>query len=545
MSGQNNIINGFNEEKARFLVKYLLENDIASYKKLIPIIESLNSNDFYNLFKGIKYDYDVLYKDDFENLVMKFNNFVKILESYYEDPKYYSALQDLWINNVCIEDLRQYADKGDSFINKIKLLTDKYEEWPDDFKRDFYKSVRGTTNTKIYELKEEFKKKYYSYYELTKELLNLKRNFEYKKEDKNVSKAADSLIESIFGNIGIGIFLLNQYSDYVFNKAQEAKGLLLKKELLSEIKESLFGDKTFNSTQIFNELKKLMENEMGENRYILELKVDSFKWHLFDEYPGASNSKMLNIEPEAYSKDGDLNNTLNLKDKINSILEDDLASWGILALSFINLAWSIKNFREINQEYEKLNIYDLELKSIRKDFYDHKQKLKDLPGTLNEAISYINGILSYIRNDQVRLENHIKNIYESIKKQKSMQNKSKIGMVISAILGSLGIGKAIYAAGGIINMFSIGFNVAGGVVHLENYERSKDIIIKLEQRLNKAIHLSNEINTFIDKLVKELEKRKKKEIYKLYEFEASEKELNQKKKEEPMIIKLDNIENYI
>jgi len=182
-------------------------------------------------------------------------------------------LQDLWINNVCIEDLRQYADKGDSFINKIKLLTDKYEEWPDEFKRDFYKLVRSTTNTKIYELKEEFKKKYNSYYKLTKELLNLKHNFEYKKEDENVSKAADNLINSIFGKISVGIFLFNLYSDYAFNKAQEAKGLLLKNELLSEIKENLFGDTTITPNQIFNELKKLMENDMGENRYILDIRT--------------------------------------------------------------------------------------------------------------------------------------------------------------------------------------------------------------------------------------------------------------------------------
>lgn len=539
MSEQNNIINVFNEEKARFLVRYLLENDIISYKKLIPEIESLNSNDFYNLFKGINYNYDVLYKDDFENLAMKFNNFAKILEPYYEDPKYYSALQDLWINNVCIEDLRQYADKGDSFTNKIKLLTDKFEEWPDDFKRNFYKLVRGTTNTKIYELKEVFKNKYYSYYELTKELLNLKHKFEYKQEDKNVSKAADNLVDSILVNISIGLFLTDQYSDYVFNKAQAAKGLLLKNELLSDIKESLFGDKTVSYTHIFNELKKLMENDMGEKRYILEIKSTTFKWHLFDEYPGASNSKMLPIEPQAYSKDGDLDNTLNLKDKIDSLLKDDFGSWAILALSFINLAWSICNFREINKEFENLNIYELELEEIRKKFYTHKQKLKDLPGTLNEAIFYIKKILQDIRNDQKRLYKLINNISKSIKKQESMQYKSKIGMVISGILGSLSIGKAIYAAGGILNMFSIGSNIASGVTHLENYEKSKDLIIKLKQKLKDAIKLNNEINIFIDQLIKELDERKKKEIYKLYEFETSEKELNQKKKETPKTIKLD------
>jgi len=539
MSGQNNIINVFNEEKAKFLVRYLLENDIISYKKLIPEIESLNSNDFYNLFKGIKYDYDVLYKEDFKNLAMKFNNFIKILEPYYEDPKYYSALQDLWINNVCIEDLRQYADKGDSFINKIKLLTDKYEEWPDEFKRDFYKLVRSTTNTKIYELKEEFKKKYNSYYKLTKELLNLKHNFEYKKEDENVSKAADNLINSIFGKISVGIFLFNLYSDYAFNKAQEAKGLLLKNELLSEIKENLFGDTTITPNQIFNELKKLMENDMGENRYILDIRT--MKWNLFDEYPGASNSNIINIEPEAFSKGGDLDNTLDLKDKIDSLLKDDLNSWGILALSFINLGWSIYNLNEINKEFGKLKIYDEKLESIRNNFYDHKQKLQDLPDTLNEARAYINEILSDIRDDQVKLDEHIQIIYKRKKKQESIQNQSKIGMIISGILGVLGIGKAIYAAGGILNILSIGSNVVSGVAHLENYAKSKDIVIKLEQRLNKAIQLNNEINKFIDQLVMELEKRKKKEISKFFEFEESEKELNQKKKEKPKTFKLDDI----
>jgi hypothetical protein len=120
-----------------------------------------------------------------------------------------------------------------------------------------------------------------------------------------------------------------------------------------------------------------------------------------------------------------------------------------------------------------------------------------------------------------------------------MQNKSKIGMAISGILGSLSIVKAIYASGGILNMFSIGCNVACGVAHLENYEKSKDLIIKLKQKLKDAIKLNNEINTFIDQLIKELDERKKKEIYKLYEFETSEKELNQKKKETPNTIKLD------
>jgi ribosomal protein S15P/S13E len=48
---EGNNFNFFNEEKARRLVKYLLEKDIKSYKKLIPEIESLNSEKLKNYFK--------------------------------------------------------------------------------------------------------------------------------------------------------------------------------------------------------------------------------------------------------------------------------------------------------------------------------------------------------------------------------------------------------------------------------------------------------------------------------------------------------------
>ena len=48
--------NDFNELKARNLVYYLLENDINTFKKLIPEIRNMDSKSFQNLFMGIPFN---------------------------------------------------------------------------------------------------------------------------------------------------------------------------------------------------------------------------------------------------------------------------------------------------------------------------------------------------------------------------------------------------------------------------------------------------------------------------------------------------------
>ena len=57
----------FNEEKARSYVNYLLENDVKTYNKLIPEIQSLNAEEFEKLFKGEEYNYNVTNKKNLNN----------------------------------------------------------------------------------------------------------------------------------------------------------------------------------------------------------------------------------------------------------------------------------------------------------------------------------------------------------------------------------------------------------------------------------------------------------------------------------------------
>ena len=109
----------------------LPNNSIKSNKKLIPEIDSLNSEEFQKLFYGKKHDYNVVNKEEFADLANKFDNFKIILEQYYEDNKYYPYIQDLWVNNISIEDLKQYEKNEDSFINILKSMTNKYDEWPE------------------------------------------------------------------------------------------------------------------------------------------------------------------------------------------------------------------------------------------------------------------------------------------------------------------------------------------------------------------------------------------------------------------------------
>ena len=106
MSEQKNTNNEFNEEKVRLLVKYLLENDIESYQKLILEIETLNSNDLYYLFREIKYKYDNLFKKDFS----------------YSD-KLNSIKEDFDRHKKQLQDLLDTKTKEKNYINSILSYT--------------------------------------------------------------------------------------------------------------------------------------------------------------------------------------------------------------------------------------------------------------------------------------------------------------------------------------------------------------------------------------------------------------------------------------
>ena len=345
----------FNEEKARSYVNYLLENDVKTYNKLIPEIQSLNSDEFQKLFKGEEYNYNVINKKEFKQLANKFDNFFKLNE-YYEEDKYHKYIRDLWLKNICLEDL----GKND-YTNILKKFRIKYEEWPNDFKENFIQLLLSTEQTRIYDLKNKFKSQYNSYYQLIQNLNSLKQKFEDKPDNKGFSEVTDKITNTIIYpifktlvTIGFGL-----YANNIVNEASIIKG---QNSILSNIVDEIdletseygfFEGRKVNKKKLaqnmFNKLKAMIGEESNKT-YALNLDLDDIskcKW--YESHP---NGITMNLDYEVKAKNGEIlydNANLNLKELFNTILKDEVCSLAILAASVINVGYSIYNFNIISE----------------------------------------------------------------------------------------------------------------------------------------------------------------------------------------------------
>ena len=523
----------FNEEKARSYVNYLLENDVKTYNKLIPEIQSLNAEEFKKLFKGEEYNYNVTNKKEFKQLANKFDNFFKLNE-YYEEDKYHPYIRDLWLKNICLEDL----GKND-YTNKLKKFGIKYEEWSNDFKEKFIQLLLSTEQTRVYELKDKFKNQYNSYYQLIQNLNGLKQKFEDKPEDKGYSDTCDKITNTIIFPI-FKTFLTLGFGAYANNIIKEASIIKGQNSIISDIIEQLdeetseygsFEGRIVNKIKLaqnmFNKLKEMI-CEDGNQTYALKLDLDDInkcKW--YESHPNADHT--LNLDYQVKCKNGEMlhyNSNLNLKELFETILKDNVCSLAILAASVINVGYSIYNFNQICEEYKNLVEIDKEFEEIKESFNSHKKLLEKLPDRITDAVDYINGIIKYIQKDYSRLNDHIKDIKQKRQKAEDLKFKSKIGMGVSIGLGLLSLGGSLISIGQNLFTASVnGISTAGNAFALkknyDSYELSKKVINELNEKLNRAIALGNEMNNFIDKLIDKL-KSKENEIPKFCDFEIIE-----------------------
>lgn len=545
----------FNEEKARSYVNYLLEKDVKTYNKLIPEIQSLNSEEFEKLFKGEEYNYNVINKKEFKQLANKFDNFFKLNE-YYEEDKYYPYIRDLWLKNICLEDL----GKND-YTHKLKKFDIKYEEWSNDFKEKFVQLLLSTEQTRVYELKDKFKDQYNSYYQLIQTLNGLKQKFEDKPENKGYSDTCDKITNTIICPIfktlltlGFGAYANNIVKEASIIKGQNLIITDIVDELVSETSEyGLFEGRRINNKKklaenMFNKLKEMICEDSNQT-YALNLDLDDIskcKWYEF--HP--NNDGTLNLDYQVTAKNGEMlhyNSNLNLKELLETILKDNVCSLAILAASVINVGYSIYNFNQICEEYKNLVEIDKEFEEIKESFNSHKKLLEKLPDRITDAVDYINGIIKYIRDDYSHLNNHINNINQKIQKAEDIKFKSKIGMGVSIGLGLLSLGGSLLSIGQNLFTASVnGISTAGNAFALkknyDSYELSKKVISELNEKLKRAIDLGNEINDFINKLIDEL-KGKENEIPKFCDFEIIDNKLESKEKEMPKFDDFEIIEN--
>ena len=97
----------FDEIRARKVITSLLKKDAIIYRKLIPEIEKLDSESFEILFSGeAEYNYNIKNINFLKKLLIKFDNFLYILYSWYKEDKYYKYLEELWLKYPSIKYLR-------------------------------------------------------------------------------------------------------------------------------------------------------------------------------------------------------------------------------------------------------------------------------------------------------------------------------------------------------------------------------------------------------------------------------------------------------
>ena len=446
---------------------------------------------FKKLFEGEEYNYSIINKKDFNDLSNKFNNFYKILDQYYEDDKYYPYIQDLWLNNIFIEDL-----DVNNYINVLKSFKVKYKEWSQDFKENFKKLINNTKRTRYKELKNKFKTEYSLYYQLTKDLSNLK--MEVKDEDENeiFKEAKSKILDTLMFNILPWLLWCN--SNNIIEKLNIFKIDTMYKEydntyslIANQLKDycSFYNiRKPTGPYNILHEFKCIINEDLCDKYMYFDLNNIREGWKILDGNPMPNKiceSIIVKVKKEITHPYPDLTETLQ------NILTDKYTSLIVLAISFINLAKSIENMEEIKKKLEKLEkgIYEEEFKKIQNDFNFHKDKIKYLPDRIEDAINFIQKLYYEIRNVRERLMNHINSIKERIKNTKKLKSKSFFGMLSSGFFGLTSLSMFILSANGkklfsaVTNSVSIATNIIRGAIYYANYKKCNDILNQLQEKL--------------------------------------------------------------
>lgn len=202
----------FDEIRARKVVTSLLKKDSIIYRKLIPEIEKLDSESFENLFSGdTEYKFNIKNQNLLKKLLIKFDNFLYVLYSWYKEDKYYKYLEELWIKYPSIEDLKVLETEKE-LADRLKSYSINYTYWPKDIKESFKKCINDTNGTKVMELKKQLEDNYSQVSSVVEELKLLKSKFNETNEqlyEKNAENMALTIIETVLGTLTYGRWFLS------------------------------------------------------------------------------------------------------------------------------------------------------------------------------------------------------------------------------------------------------------------------------------------------------------------------------------------------
>lgn len=469
----------FDEIRARKVVTSLLKKDAIIYRKLLPEIEKLDSESFENLFSGeAEYNYNIKNQNFFKKLLIKFDNFLYILYSWYKEDKYYKYLEELWLKYPSIEDLRVLESEKE-LADRLQSYSINYTYWPADIKESFKKCINQTEGTKVMELKKQLEDNYSQVSSIVSELKLLKNKFNETNEElyeKNAENMALKVIGTVLGNLPtVGGFFANKAIND--KKIKAVNKLVNKKCSFSKKQSEIFSKKI---------LQTIKEEKLTGN---------------YNFYDNKRRLHELNIK----CKNGKLDN-INLSQKVRAVFKSKFICGIHAALSFINLGWSIYELTQTYKGFEEIKDYQKRLIECKSLFEIHKKEIGILPDDFILATERIKKVIREIRQDQQRLRELINDIRKSIAFQESQRKKSIGGLAVSLGLGTFGIIGGIISCNGVSLLYGISsvVNIASGAAHTANIAMSSKIIDQLNQVLDEAYKEEEKIQKEIDKLYEDL-----------------------------------------
>ena len=507
----------FNEESARKIIEYLLEDDIDDFSRWLPLIEDFNSEQIEKLLNGDRfYEYPVKNKDIFINLVQKFDNFEKITLKWYQKEENYKYLKQLWLNYISIEDIRPLLQKDKNNQKLINYLENKkinYSQWPQEVKDEFEKCARKTIGTAIYE--EDYKKKmqnehslfnnaFKSLTELKNKCIKLFENTDKKAKEifeKNSNPLILTIVKGLIGTVATQListakesidykcferFLVKQIQEYAIDKC-DAK----------IIANDIINSKICPSNGILNwsaeNINSIFDSENSNTTW------DFFK---FDK-----KKMTLNLK-------GKENEAISLGKKISTVFKSNLVC-GLLAIaSFTNLAFSTYKFHKISKLSETVvgKDYRNQLNKIKKKFDEHLNEL-DLTGDSNYYLAKINYVKTNIESDLKELEELITNIKADIQLF-NKEKKESIGSLLASILfGGCAAAGTIVATSGLstgLYIASLLSNIASGTENAISIKNCISSIKELEEIKKEAEEEKKKMEQKLDELKL---KAKQKDLY--------------------------------
>ena len=510
----------FNEESARKIINYLLEDDIDDFSRWLPFIEDFNSEQIENLLKGKRdYEYPVKNKDIFINLVLKFDNFEAITLKWYQKEENFKYLKQLWLKYIAIEDIRILLkdDKNDEkLINYLESKEINYSEWPKEVKDEFKKFAKRTVGSAIHE--EDFKKKlneehslfnnaFKSITELKGYFVKLFENIDKKAQEK-FEKNSNSLIFSIVGGLigTVATQLISQAKERIDYKCFEHF-------LVKQIQEYAIDkcDAKKIAADIIN------SNVCPSNGILNWAASDYFHIGLDDGTSNFSLNNSFNFREEikmTLNLEGKENETISLGKKISTVFKSNLVCGLVAIASFANLGLTAYKFHKISKLTETVagKEYRNKLDEIKKNFEDHLNEL-DLTGNSNYYLAKINYVRSNIESDLKELEKLIVNIEADIKLFKMEKKGSIGGLLVSILFGGCAAAGSIVATGGLstgLYITSLLSNIVSGTGNAINIKKCISSIEELEQVKKEA----EEEKKIMEQKLDELKlKGKQKDLY--------------------------------